>query len=331
MRKPTSRARPTRRTLLSGGIAIGVTLLASGAGAQDYPSHNVRVLVGFTAGSGPDVIARAVSAQLASDLKQQFYIQNVVGANGTLAIKALLAAPADGYNILYSSSSISPIPYFYKNAGFDVLKDLAPIATSGVLDGNFLLVNPSLPVHSVTELIAYAKTHRVFYGSPGVGNGLHLSTELFNVKAGIKMEHVPFRGASDVTTALLAGTIQVMFVTPPSVLSLVQAGTVRAIGFTGSKRFPGAPDVPLVKDQLPSYPVIGSWGMFYAPVNTPPAIIDKLNHAIRAALKSPAVSGVVGKSGYVPDERTPAQAAAFFKHEVEAAGEAVKAANIKTD
>ena len=321
----------SRRALLSGAGAIVAALLASAASAQDYPSRNVRVIVGFTAGSGPDVIARAVSTQLSADLKQTFYVQNIVGANGTLAIKTLLGSPADGYNILYSSSSISPVPYFYKNTGFDVLKDLAPIATSGILDGNFMLVHPSLPVHNVKEFIEYAKKNRVLYGSPGVGNGLHLSTELFNVKAGLKMEHVPFRGASDVTTALLNGSIQVMFVTPPSVLSLVQAGTLRAIGFSGSKPFPEAPDVPLIKDTLPSYPVIGSWGMFFAPVNTPPTIVDSLNRAIRASLRAPAVANVVQKSGYVPDERSPAETAAFFAREVEATGEAVRAANIKPE
>jgi tripartite-type tricarboxylate transporter receptor subunit TctC len=143
------------------------------------------------------------------------------------------------------------------------------------------------------------------------------------------MEHVPFRGASDVTTALLNGSIQVMFVTPPSVLPLVQSGEVRAIGFTGSKPFPEAPEVPLVRDALPSYPVTGSWGMFYVPAKTPMAVVERLNGAIRAAMKAPAVVNVVVKSGYIPDERSAAETAAFFKKEVEAAGDAVRAAKIQ--
>ncbi len=303
-------------------------VLPHSASAQTYPDKPVKIVVGFSAGSGPDVIARAIGAQLTNDLKQQFYIENKVGANGAVAIKSVITSDPDGYSILYSSSSISSVPHVYKSLGHDILTEFTPVATSGILDGYFMLVNPKLPARNVAEFIEYAKKNRVVYGSPGVGNVLHLAAEMFNLKAGVSMDHVPFRGASEVANALMAETVQVMFVTPPSVIGLVQAGSLRAIGFTGSKRFPAMPDVPLVSETVPTFPVTGSWGMFYVPAKTPTAVVDKLNGVIRAAMRSPAVENVVVKAGYIPDDRSAAETAAFFKSEVDASGIAVKAARI---
>ncbi len=277
-------------------LAVASGVSAAAAQAQHYPNRPIRVIVGFAAGSGPDILARAVSAQLGVDLGQSFFVENRTGANGTIG---------------------------------DVLRDLTPIATVGILDGYLMLVNPSLPVHTVAEFIAHAKKNRVLYGSPGVGNLLHLTAELFNVKAGISMEHVPYKGASEVVTALLQGSIQVMFVTAPSSLPLVKEGKLRAIGHTGTKPFPELPDLPLVSAALPGFSTAGSWGMFFAPAKASPAIVDKLNAAVQHALKAPAVADVVQRAGYEPDGRSAAQTAEFFRQEVVAAGEAVRAAGIQ--
>jgi tripartite-type tricarboxylate transporter receptor subunit TctC len=305
-------------------LASGLTAVT----AQDYPSRPVRVLVGFAAGSGPDVIARALSAQLALDLKQQFVVENRTGANGTIAVNAVVQSPADGYTLHYSSSSITPTPYVYKKLPYNLLRDLAPIATIGILDGYLMLVNPALPVKTVPEFIAYAKKNRVLYGSPGIGNSLHLVAEIFKGHTNIEMDHIPYKGASQVANALLAQNIHVMFVTPPSVIGLIQSGKLRPLGYTGHKPFPVLPDVPLIRKILPGFDVFGSWGMFFAPAKTPPAVVDKLNAAIRKALKAPAVANVVGRAGYVPDGRNAAETARFFRDEVEAAGKAVKLAKI---
>ena len=248
-----------------------------------------------------------------------------------LATKQVVQSEPDGHTLLFSSSSITPTPYVYKNLGYDLLRDLAPVATVGILDGFLMLVQPSLPVRSVPEFIDYAKKNRVLYGTPGVGNILHLVTEVFSRKAGITMEHVPYKGASEVLTALLGGSIQVMFVTPPSVIGVVRDKQVRALTYTGQKPFPEFPEVPLLKNDLPEFNMSGSWGMFYAPVKTPPEVIEKLNAAIRQALRVPTVSSVVQRAGYMPDERTAAQTAEFFRSEVEAAGEAVRAAGIQAN
>lgn len=312
-------------------LALASLLLAgitSAAPAQTYPGRPVHVYVGYAAGSGPDIQARTVSQALSTALGQSFVVENRTGANGTLAARAVAQAAPDGYTLLFSSSSIAPTPFVYRNLGYNLLTDLTPVATIGELDGIFMLVDARSPIRSVPEFIAYAKDNRVLYGSPGVGNELHLKAELFNRQAGVTMQHVPYRGASEVMTGLLSGAVQVMFVTPPSVMGLLKEGRVRALAFTGSKPFPVFPDVPLMKQYLPDY-VQGSWGMFFAPAKTPDAIVDMLNKAIHAALLQPAVAGIMQRDGYMPDARSPAETAAFFRTKVGEAAEMVKAAGIE--
>jgi tripartite-type tricarboxylate transporter receptor subunit TctC len=319
---------PRLRPIILLMVAMTAGLGAATAQAQQYPNRPVRILVGFAAGSGPDVLARAVANQLGADLGQNFFVENRTGANGTIAIKAVIEAQPDGYTLLYSSASIAPVPHVYK-LPYDLMRDLAPIATIGILDGYLMLVNPAMPINSVSEFIAFARNNRVLYGSAGIGNVTHLAAEMFNLKAGLAMEHIPYRGTSEVATALLAGNIHTMFVTPPSVLGLTKEGRLRPLASTGEKPLAEFPQLPLMKDLVPGYAVLGSWGMFYAPAKTPAAIIEKVNAAVRQTLKVPAVADVVQRAGYVPDGRSAAETAEFFRREVEAAGEAVRAANIK--
>jgi tripartite-type tricarboxylate transporter receptor subunit TctC len=312
-------------------ISLVIALLCAGpitTLAQSYPDRPVRVVIGFAAGSGPDIQGRTVSQELGTGLGQQFYVENRLGANGTIAARSVAQSRPDGYSLLFSSSSIVSTPYIYRSLGYDTLADLRPIATIGQLDGMFMLVDSKSPIKTVQEFIVHAKTERVLYGSPGVGNGLHLATEIFAKKAGISLQHVPYKGASEVMTALLSGSVQVMFVTPPSVMGLIKDGRVRPLAFTGTRPFPPTPDVPLMKHLLPGYQPQGSWGMFFAPGETPDDIIEKLNLAIRKALQVPAVAGIMQRDGYIPDDRDSAATAAFFRQEVMQAAEAVKAAGI---
>ncbi|HZP76685.1 MAG TPA: tripartite tricarboxylate transporter substrate binding protein [Pseudolabrys sp.] len=315
-----------KRTLASAFLTLA---LFAQAYAQDYPSHPVKVVVGYAAGGGPDIQARLVSQQLSIELGQQFFVENRTGANGTLAVRSVVASDPDGYTLLFSSSSITPTPYIYKNLGYDLLADLKPVATVGVLDGIFMLVNGSSPIHSVQEFIEYAKKNPVTYGSPGVGNELHLAASTFAQKAGLSMQHVPFKGAGEVLTALLSKSIDVMFVTPPSVMGAIQAGQVRAIAFTGTKPFPAYPNVPLMRSALPGYEHSGSWGMFFAPAKTPQPVVDKLNAAIQQALKDPKIAARMQRDGYMPDGRSAAETAALFKQAVERAKDAVAQAHIE--
>lgn len=314
------------RALWLMALAIAASTAAQ---AADYPDRPVKVVVGYAAGSGPDIQARTVAAQLSTDLGQQFFVENRLGANGTIAVRSVIAAPADGYTILFSSNGIAPTPFVYKNLGYDILTDLTPVATQGVLDGLFMLVDAKSDIKTLPQFIERAKKEQLNYGSPGVGNGLHLATELFSKAAGIKMQHIPYKGASEVMNGMLAGAVQVMFVTPPSVVGLIKSGRVRALGFTGTKPFPAFPDVPLIKDVVPGFEPIGSWGMFFVSAKTPPDLVAKLNKDIHAALRKPAVATIFQRDGYFPDDRDPAQTAVFYRKEVAAMGEAVKAAGIK--
>ena len=309
-------------------LTLSLMVIAS-AQAQQYPEHPVRIVVGYAAGSGPDLQARTVAAQLGAGLGQQFFVENRLGANGTIATRSVVQSKPDGYTLLFSSNGIAPTPYIYKSLGYDIFSDLIPIATIGQLDGLFMLVDGKSQIKTLPQFIEEAKKERMIYGSPGVGNGLHLAAEIFSKKAGISTQHIPYKGASEVTNALLSGTVNFMFVTPPSVMGLIKDGRVRAIGFTGSKPFAAFPNVPLVKDIVPGFEPIGSWGMFFAPAKTPAEIVEKLNVAIRAALKAPKVATVMQRDGYFPDDRSVSDTAVFFRKEVAAMADAVKAAGIQ--
>ncbi len=310
-------------------LGLILALASTAAQAQQYPDRSVRVVVGYAAGSGPDIQARTVAQQLSTDLGQSFYVENRLGANATIATRYVVQSSPDGYTLLFSSNGIAPTPYIYKHLGYNIFTDLKPIATQGQLDGLFMLVDAKSPYKTLQEFIAAAKKDRLLYGSPGVGNGLHLAAELFSKAAGIKMQHIPYKGASEVMGAMLGGNVNVMFVTPPSVMGLLKSGRVRALAFTGTKPFPAFPDVPLMTSVLPNFKPIGSWGMFFAPAKTPDAIVEKLNVAIHAALLNPKVASIMQRDGYFPDKRNVAETAAFFRTEVEAMADAVKAAGIQ--
>ncbi len=297
--------------------------------AQTYPTKTIKVLVGFAAGSGPDIQAHAVAQQLSIQLNQAVYIENRMGANGTIAAKTVAQSNPDGYTLLFSSSSISSTPYVYKNPGFDLLKDLRAVASVGILDGMLVLVNAKSSMASISDLVDKAKKERLLYGSPGVGNIIHLASESINLNAGIGMEHIPYKGASEVMTGLLSDSIQVMVVTPPSVLNLVLEGKVRALAFTGSKKFGPLPEVPLLKDLYPSFDPIGSWGIFFTPSKTPIEVVDKLNAAVREALKANNVATLMQRDGYFPDNRNSQEINAFFRNEVLRMKEPFKAAKIE--
>jgi len=297
--------------------------------AQTYPSKTIKVLVGFAAGSGPDIQAHTVAQQLSLQLNQAVYIENRMGANGTIAAKSVALSNPDGYTLLFSSSSISSTPYVYKNPGFDLLKDLRAVASVGILDGMLVLVNAKSSMVTISDLVDKAKKERLMYGSPGVGNIIHLASESINLNAGIGMEHIPYKGTSEVMTGLLSDSIQVMVATPPSVLNLVLEGKVRALAFTGSKKFAPLPEVPLLKEMYPSFDPIGSWGIFFAPSKTPIEVVDKLNAAVREAVKVSNVASLLQRDGYFPDNRNAQEANAFFRNEVLRMKEPFRAAKIE--
>ena len=312
-----------------GVLLAGFVVAPFAAVAQTYPARAVRVIVTFAPGGAPDVIARAVAAQVEAQVKQSLIIDNRVGANGIIGTQAVANAPADGYTLLHASASFVVNPSIYKKLPYDIWKDFAPIANLGIGVGYLLLVNSSLPVKTTAEFIAYAKNHQISYGSPGAGNTLHLASELFKVKAGVAMQHVPFRGTAPALNALLAGTIQAVFIPPAAALAYVESGRLRAIGFTGDAALKELPDVPLIKQTVPDFRIEGAWHGWFAPARTQAAIVDRLNGEVRKALKVPRVRDFVLRAGYVPDDKSPEEYRAFLRGEFERYGEAARAAHIE--
>ena len=306
-----------------------LAVAASAASAQDYPNRPVRVIVTFAPGGAPDVLARAVAAQVETRLGQTLIIDNRAGANGIVGTQAVANAAPDGYTLLHASASFVVNPSVYRKLPYDIWRDFAPVANLGIGVGYLLLVNKDVPARTTAEFIAYAKANPVSYGSPGAGNTLHLASELFNVKAGIAMQHVPFRGTSPALNALLAGTIQAMFIPPAAALAYVESGQMRAIGFTGDTPLKELPDVPLIKDTVPGFRIEGAWHGWLAPAKTAPEIVAKLNAEIRQALKVPKLHDFVLRAGYVPDDKSPDECGRFLRDEHARYAEAARAAKLE--
>jgi tripartite-type tricarboxylate transporter receptor subunit TctC len=316
-------------------IAFRVLILIGGifepdlANAQDFPARPIRLIIPFAAGGAPDFMARPVAAEVERQIGQPIIIENRAGANGIVAMQAVANAEPDGYTLLHVVPAFVINPSIYKKLPFDIFRDFSGVATIGIGSGYLLLVNPKLPVSSVRELVAHAKKNRVLYGSAGIGNTLHLTAELFNTVAGIAMEHVPFRGAAPVLTALLSGTIDVAFVTPAAVVEHVKSGALRPIGFTGSAPLSELPSVPLIQHTLPDFKVEGAWHGWLAPSKTPAHVLAKMNQEVGRALTVPKVRQAIVQAGYEPKEMSAGEFMAFLHQEAERYAQAVRAAKIE--
>jgi tripartite-type tricarboxylate transporter receptor subunit TctC len=266
--------------------------------ADDYPSRPVRVMVGFSAGTGADITARVIGQRMGQILGQQIVVENKVGAGSSFAAEAVARAPKDGYTLLIASIANPINAIVSANLSFDFPKDFAPIVRLTTTP-NILVVHPSLNVKTVKELIelAKAKPDQLSFGSSGVATGTHLSGELFKVLTGVKMVHVPYGGSPQAVTDLLAGRIQVLFSPASTVLQHVRAGTLVALASTEAKRAAIAPDLPtMVEAGLPGFET-GLWFGLMAPAGTPPDIIDKLNRAGNDALKNNEVEKALAPQG----------------------------------
>lgn len=273
---------------LAAVLAAAVCLAGAPATAQDYPARPVRVLVGFTPGAAADITARVLASRLTQILNQQVVVENKPGAGSSLAADYVSHAAKDGYTLLIgTSANLTNVVISQQNLGFDFVKDFAPIAlitTAPVI----LVVNPSLGVNSVQELIALAKKKpgEINYGSTGVGAAPHLAGELFNARAGIKTVHVPYQGSPQAVTDLLAGRVSMMFSPASAVLPHVKAGKLKALASAASKRPSAAPDLPTMAEAgVPDFDT-SIWFGLMAPVGTPRPIIARLAAAVDEALKS---------------------------------------------
>jgi tripartite-type tricarboxylate transporter receptor subunit TctC len=306
--------------------AVPATVLA-----QAYPSKQIRMIVPFPPGGGVDFAARVVGKQLAERLGQQVVIDNRPGANGIVGLEILKQSPADGYTIACASQGpLSINPSIYAKLPYDSLKDFAPL--SNVVNFPLLLVvHPSLPVKSVTELIALARKNpdQLSYSHPGAGNSGHLAGELFNSMAKVKILAVPDKGTAPAAIALLSGEVQLTFSSIPTVLPHVRAGRLRALGVGNAQRVSSLPEFPTIAENgLPGYEAY-AWGGMLAPAGTPKDIVARLNKEIVASIRTKEVSDQLLKEGTVPTPSTPEEFGAYIKAEIDKWGAVVRMANIK--
>jgi tripartite-type tricarboxylate transporter receptor subunit TctC len=291
--------------------------LAAPSLAEDWPTHPVRVIVAYPPGSTPDLTARLVTPGLSEAFGQPFVVDNRSGAGGNIGADAVAKAKPDGYTLLVAiNGPIAVNQALYDNMPYDPARDLAPISLL-VRAPQIFVVNPSLPIDSFAELIAYAKAHpgALSYGSVGSGSASHLTMEELKFHAGLDMVHVPYRGFPPAVTDLIGGQIQVMCAIAASVMPQVRDGKLRALAITTARHSPIAPDLPSVGElgypELESYAWIG----MMAPSGTPPALIQRLNQATVAALHQPAVHDNLEHQGYEVIGDTPDQFAAFIHEE----------------
>jgi tripartite-type tricarboxylate transporter receptor subunit TctC len=305
------------RAWLSILSAVAV-LLAVPARAEQYPARPVTIVVPFSAGGGSDLLARLVAQKLEEKLGKPFIIENRPGAGTTLAAMTVVRAPADGYTLMQATSSTMAINVsMHKKLPYEPLKDLVPVA---LLSSSpfFLVVNPDSPIKSVADLIAAAKAkpNGLNYGSGGPGSMHHLSTELLESMANIKMTHVPYKATPPAMNDLIAGHIQVLFGDTTSTLPMIQQGRLRGIAVSTAKRSPAAMDVPAVAETVPGFES-ASWQMLVAPGATPPDVIALLNREIHTIFSDPATINELERRGIGPAlTGTPEETNAFVKKEI---------------
>ena len=323
----------TKRLKLLAGLALGAlcAVFAQSAGAQDYPSRPIRLVVPTGAGGITDILARIVAQRLGEGLGQQVLVDNRPGAGGIVGSDAAAKSRPDGYTLLMVYPSHPVNPSLHANMPYNTVRDFAPITmVSGVT--LVLIVNAALPVKTLRELIAMAKQSpgRLNYGSVGGGSLGHLGAELFRSLAGVDMTHVPYKSVPQVSAALLAGEIAVFFDTPITALPQVKAGRLRALGVSTRARLALLPDVPPIADVVPGYEVLG-WNGILAPAGTPQAIIERLNAEIVKVLRTPAVIALLATHGVDPIGNSPRQFGEILLADMEKWANVIRQAGIKAD
>lgn len=305
---------------------------AGAAAAQGYPAKPVRVVVGFAAGSSSDVTMRILAPKLTEVWGQSVIVDNRPGAGGNIAAQFVASAPPDGYTLLFPSASIAIAQSFYRKLQYNAVTDLAPISMASSMP-NVLCVNPSLPVKSVKELIALAKSRpgEILYSSSGTGSSDHMATELFSRMAGIRMTHVPYKGGPQALSEVISGEIAMVITGLPAALPQLKAGKVRAIAVTTVKRTPAMPKLPTVSEAgVPGYEHT-LWNGMFAPVKTPAALVSKVSDDLARAVRLPDVQERFAALGIEPVGNSPQQFDRFFRAEVEKWAKVVKATGIQAD
>ena len=311
---------------------LAALALAGPATAASYPDKAVRVVVGFSAGGTTDVAARIIAKELGDDLGESFVVENKPGAGSNIGAELVARAKPDGYTLYMVAVTSTINQTLYKNLSFDIVKDFSPIALV-IKVPNILVVNPSLPVKNVQELVSYLKAHpgKVSFASSGSGTSIHMAGELFKLRAGVDIVHIPYKGSAPAMTDLIGNQVQMMFDNMPSAWPHVQAGKLRALAVTTAERSATAPEIPTMMESGFDKFDVSSWFGLIAPAGTPPEIIAKLNASVQKALAKPEVQQRFKDLGAVTARTTPSEFGAFIKSEVEQWGTVVKASGAKVE
>jgi tripartite-type tricarboxylate transporter receptor subunit TctC len=312
-------------------FAVAAPVIPRLAWAETYPARPIHLIVPVPPAGTFDIVARLVAAPLSQRLGQPIVVENRGGAGTNIGTAAVAHATPDGYTLLLAGSPGAINATLYTNLDFSFSKDILPVASLERAP-LIMVVNPNFPARTVREFIDYAKANpaKINMGSGGVGSTGDVAGELFNLMAGLKMAHVPYRGEAPSVTDLIAGQIQVMFSTPGSVVSFIKAGTLRALGVTGAKRMDILPDVPAIADTLSGYEAV-SWAGLGAPAGTPTEIVDKLNKETNAVLADARLQGQLGEFGAIVMTGSPDDFRKFIAAEIEKWGKVVKFANMKPE
>ncbi|MGE5526218.1 MAG: tripartite tricarboxylate transporter substrate binding protein [Rhodospirillaceae bacterium] len=300
--------------------------------AQGYPNKPIRVVIPYPPGGGTDTLARPLAQRLTDNLRQQVIIDNRGGANGNIGMEIVAKSPPDGYTLVLAlTAQLAVNPSLYRKLPYDPVRDFQPITLLGA--GPYtLLVHPSVPAKNVKELIALArrKPGQLAYGSAGNGSGAHLANELLNSMAGVKMVHVPYKGAGPALVDLIAGNLQVLFATYLSCRQHIDAGRVRALAVTTSKRLTGV-DIPTIAEAaLPGYDA-GVWYAILAPAGTPRDIVAKLHDEIVRAATHPDMTKLFANAGIEPINSSPEDLAAYIRSELAKWARVAKEARVEVD
>jgi tripartite-type tricarboxylate transporter receptor subunit TctC len=322
---------PRRSLLRVAAAGMALPALARIAGAQSYPAHPVRFIVGFAAGSTSDILARLIGQWLSVRLGQQFVVENRPGAGGNVGAETVVNAPADGYTLLMVPPAVAANPTLYQHLSFDFLRDIAPVA--GVVRvPNVAEVNPSVPVKTIPELIAYAKANagKVSFASAGIGTASHLAGQLFNTMTGANLQHVPYRGDGPAMADLIGGQVQVGFATMTASIGHIRADRLRPLAVCTITRSEALPDIPTVAESVPGFEA-SSWFGIAAPKATPAEIIERLNRETNAGLADQTIKTRLADMGGMLLTGSPADFGKLIADETEKWGQVIRAANIKAE
>jgi tripartite-type tricarboxylate transporter receptor subunit TctC len=314
-----------------GAVAGLIVLLCGAAWAQTYPSKPVRVVIVFAPGGATDVVGRIVFQKVGEQLKQQFIIDNRVGASGTIGAAYVAKSAPDGYTLMVYSTTLLANAHLYSKLPYDALRDFTGITPVARLV-SALVVHPSMPVHNVKDLIALAKSRpgQISYGSAGVGALQHLATSLLETMTSIKLVHVPYKGGGPAAVALASGEIQLMLTPASEVVPHIQSKRVRPIAVSSSTRITQFPDLPTIGETVKGYELT-SWMGTFAPAGTPKAIIDRLNVELKKAVADPDVAANLSNQTLDPMHMPPEEFAKQLKVDYDKFGNIIKVSGAKLD